>query len=287
MDLKKEIKLSALSRRKPKGAEGSAEAKRAEEKPAKKERKALFARKERPPKESRKPRAKKEKTASVAPRSGPELPAIPLMRAFNLQPRDETREKKQGRLGLAQVLVALVGLLLIGGLGSAYIFMGARAGDRQAQVEDLRAQLADLEVPPETPAKHDDSAVLTEGQARTQTLAGALQGRVAWDRILREVSLVLPDEAYLTQVTASTSGAAPAAAAPAPATTPAPTTPAVPNSLTHAGAAKDQALVAQFIARLEVVPEFASVDLQSSAYDEKEGVYVFSIMATIAPGGAA
>jgi hypothetical protein len=279
VDLNKEIKLSDLFRRKAKDPEAAAGEKA--KKPAK-ERKALFARKEKAPQEPKAPKEPKAQRSRVAAKAGPELPAIPLMRAFNLQPGDDTRERPS-RLGLAQVLAALLGLLLIGGLGSAYIFMNARAGDRQAQVEDLRAQLADLEVPAETPATPGDTELLTEGQARTASLAGALQGRVAWDRILREVSLVLPDELYLTQVGAASVPQA-AGAAPAPTTTPAATT--APNTMTLAGAAGKQALVALFLSRLETLPEFASVDLQSSAYQEEGDVYVFSITATIAPGGA-
>jgi Tfp pilus assembly protein PilN len=267
VDLKKEIKLSDLFRRKTKDAP----AETAQPKPPKPEK----------PKKERKPRwRKRDEGAVVAARSAPELPVVPLMRAFNLMPREEAGEKAS-RLGLAQVLVALLGLLLVAGLGSGYLFMSARASDRQNQVYDLRAQLADLEVPAETPATPGAAELVSEGQSRTAALATALQGRVAWDRVLREVTLVLPEKAYLTQISATTPSAGSTASNPAVTTNPN----AAPNSLALIGYADRQASVAEFMARLEVVPEFATVDLQSSTAQEG-GVYAFSILATIAPEGA-
>lgn len=280
MDLQKEIKLSDLFGRKKKPTEDGATTEKPK-KPAK-ERKPLFARKDKAEKKAKPPKEPKQRKAGrkrLQPAPGPELPAIPLMRAFNLQPGDDTREKST-RLGLAQVLVALLGLLLIGGLGSFYILTSATVADKRSQVEDLRAQLADLEVPAEEPAKATNGELLSEGQARTLALAGALQGRVAWDRIMREVSLVIPQELYLTQVSAATlpvsaptTPADPAAAAPA-------------NSISMSGAAANQGTVALFLSRLETIPEFQSVDLQSSARDQQSGAYSFAIVATVAPGGA-
>jgi Tfp pilus assembly protein PilN len=267
VDLKKEIKLSDLFRRKPKDVDAST----AEPKTPKPEK---------PKKERKLKRKRAEDGMAVTAKSAPEVPAIPLMRAFNLMPGDEVGEKSS-RLGLAQVLVALLGLLLVAGLGSGYLFMSARVSDRQGEVYDLRAQLADLEVPAETPAKPGAAELVSEGQSRTTALATALQGRVAWDRVLREVSLVLPEKAYLTQVSATTPSAGSTTSNPAVSSNPN----AAPNSLALVGYADRQASVAEFMARLEVIPEFATVDLQSSTAQD-QGFYAFSILATIAPEGA-
>jgi Tfp pilus assembly protein PilN len=269
VDLKKEIKLSDLLRRKSK--DGSPEATAKPEKPEK----------ERKPKKERGVKRGLREKKKVVANGAPELPAIPLMRAFNLMPGDEVREKT-GRLALAQLLVALLGLVLVAGLGSAYIFMGARATERQGQVDDLRAQLAKLEVPAETPAAPGSSELASEGQARTAALAQALQGRVAWDRVLREVSLVLPENVYLTQISATTPAAAAASSNPAVIANPN----AAPNALALVGNADKQASVAEFLARLEVIPEFATVELQSSTAADETSAFAFSIIASIAPEGA-
>ena len=95
------------------------------------------------------------------------------------------------------------------GSAGAFMLMGARAKERQATADDLRAQLAELTA--QAPAADEPSvATLTaEGQARTAALSDALAARVAWDRILREFSLVLPEGVWLTTLSSS-SAVAPA-----------------------------------------------------------------------------
>ncbi|MGH3030463.1 MAG: PilN domain-containing protein [Gaiellaceae bacterium] len=279
MDLNKEIKLGDLFRRKAKDAGEAPE----QPKPPKEPRRALFARKEKAPKR-KEPKAPK-KAAPQPPRAAPAPPAIPLMRAFNLLPREEAAERSV-RLGLAQVLVALLGLLVVAGLGTGYLFMGARVADKQAQVDDLRARVADLDVPSEAPAEAPDPSLATEGEARTAALAGALTGRVAWDRVLREVTLVVPEDVWLTSVTAQTPGAAAAGGAPAQPTDPAA---AAGNAMTIVGTAESQEAVARFLARLGVVPELVSVQLQTSAAEIQESgarFFTFTVVATVDPAGA-
>lgn len=154
MDMNKEIKLSDIFRRRAKtpGDEGAAAPE--EEKP-KKERRALFSRvpsekKEKAPKtpkapkQPKEPRGRRAKAPAVEERPAVELPQIPLMRAFNLMPGDEARERKSGRAGLPQIAVALLGVLVFAGLGGGYLFTSAGVTSKQSELDDLRAQLAEL-----------------------------------------------------------------------------------------------------------------------------------------------
>ena len=285
MDLNKEIKLGDLFRRKAKDAAEAPE----EPKPPKEPRRALFARKEKEPKapkQPKEPKARKEKTAPRAPKAAPAPPAIPLMRAFNLLPGEEAAERTT-RVGLAQVLVALLGLLVVAGLGTGYLFMSGSVADKQAQVDDLRIQLADLDVPSEAPAEEGEGDVplASDAEARTAALAGALAGRVAWDRVLREVTLVVPEDVWFTTVTTASPDAA-AADGTAPAETPAE---GAGDSLTIAGTARSQEAVARLLARLGVIPELTDVQLQSSVAELQESgasTFLFSIVATVDPAGA-
>ncbi|MGH3094130.1 MAG: PilN domain-containing protein [Gaiellaceae bacterium] len=300
MDLNKEIKLGDLFRRKAKDAEEAPE----EPKPPKEPRRALFARKEKAPKQPKEPKApkqpkeskapkqpkeskaRKEKAPEQAPKAAPAPPAIPLMRAFNLLPKEEAADRGT-RLGLAQVLVALLGLLVLAGLGTGYLFMSGRVADKHAQVDDLRVQLADLDVPSEAPEDEGagDAPFATDAEARTAALAGALTGRVAWDRVLREVTLVVPEEVWFTTVTASSPDTAVAEGS-APASTP---DAGAGNSLTMAGTARSQDAVARLLARLAVIPELIDVQLQSSTAEPQENgstTFSFSIVATVDPAGA-
>lgn len=296
MDLNKEIKLGDLFRRRAKTPDDEAAAAPEEEKP-KKERRALFSRPPReekekapkqpkPEKKPKEPRGRRAKRPAVEERPVVELPQIPLMRAFDLMPREEAREKKGGRAGLQQVAVALLGVLVFAGLAGGYLFTGAGVTSKQSELDDLRAQLAELEVPAEKPTQGAaDTEAVAEGQARTTALATALASRIAWDRVLREVSLVVPEGVWLTQLTATTPNAAAGGAA---AVAPGIAAGASPNTLAATGYAVNQEHVAVLLARLESIPELTSVQLLSSTrVDGDTGrVYQFSIQAGVDPLGA-
>ena len=285
MDLNKEIKLSDLFRRKKGPAD---EDSAPEEKPAKEKKPRTsfsFSRAKKEPKAPEEPKAKQ----TVSPKSAPAPPAVPLMRAFNLMPKEDEREKAAASPAFLKVVVALVAILVLAGLAGAYMLMGARAQERQAVADDLRAQLAELTVQA-APDEEPDVATLTaEGQARTAALSDALAARVAWDRILREFSLVLPDGVWLTTLSSSSAVAAASGAVV--------TETSSQGTFTINGFATSQEDVALLLSRLEVIPEFSSVQLQSSsrgADATAEGGaspsgdpqdFSFAIVATIAPEG--
>lgn len=290
MDLNKEIKLSDLFRR---GGKASADDAPAEEKPPKEPRKSISFSLSRGEKEPKEPKAPKEK-AAVESKSAPAPPAVPLMRAFDLMPKESASEKRSSLASpqLIKVGVALVAILMLAGLAGAYMMMDASAKEKQSQADDLRAQLAELTAqaaPDQGAAAGGGASLAVEGQARTVALSDALAARVAWDRILREFSLVLPEDVWLTTLS-STSGTTAAPAAGAVATT-------SEGTFTINGFAGSQSDVALLLSRLAVVPEFSSVQLQSSARGADATVeggasasgdpsdFSFSIVATIAPEG--
>src|SRR5919201_5275108 len=117
VDLKKEIKLSDLFKGRSKEPKP---VKQEGEKPAKppkppKEKRPLFA---------RGGRAKKTSEKLVAATPSLPLPDIPLMRPFNLLPPEEATAKSR-RVGMAEVGVALGGILLVAVLGALYVFSSA------------------------------------------------------------------------------------------------------------------------------------------------------------------
>lgn len=269
--LKKEIKLSDLRPRRRKVAADGADK---EEKPAK----AARGRSSRP--FSRGP-GKPE--AGDAPAAVPAVPpSVPLMRAFNLMPRDEPRQGRGASAPLPQIGLAVLGLLLVVGLGAAYLLMGARVADKQSRADDLRAQVAAQQEPapaPQPPAQGaTDPALLQESQARTAALADALAGRVAWDRVLREFSLVVPDDVSLTTLAAGSQATDSSTPPPADAAS-------ASDSFTITGLARSQEDVALLLSRLAVLPELDTVQLQTSVLEGN--AYTFSILATVGAQGAA
>src|SRR6266498_5324467 len=189
VDMHKEIKLSDLFKR---GSKDSGDGQNGDEpKPPKKVK---------PPKEPKRRKEPKQKApkATVTEHEAPPPADIPLMRAFNLLPREEARTVKEGASSpVPQVLVALAGVLVFAVLAAFYLMAGTDVTAKQGQVEDLRAELAAYQATAQQqqPSVEDKSAALAnERVGRTNALAAALGKRLAWDRLLSEIALVIPDE---------------------------------------------------------------------------------------------
>ena len=122
------------------------------------------------------------------------------MRAVNLLPRDEGRTRRQPG---AVLLTAVLGSVLLTAVLCGW-FMMASSGvsDKQAQLDGSKAEL--LAIPPPEPPDTSQSTLVAEKDARLTVLGTALGNRIAWDRVLREVSLVLPEDVWLE--TMSTNG---------------------------------------------------------------------------------
>jgi Tfp pilus assembly protein PilN len=268
VDLHKEIKLSDLFKRTPKD---SAEKAEKPEKPPK------------PPKErKRRKEPKPPKATAVTAQEAPELLAIPLMRAFNLLPSDEARQTKERKSPLPRVLVALGGVLVIAALAAFYLMAGADVTKKRGDVEDLRAQLAAYQAREEEPAVEDKSSALAaERIGRTNALAGPIATRLAWDRLLRELAFVIPDDATVARLEAT----APAAFNAPP---PADGSPVVNFTIT--GGIDSQPSVAEFLARLSAIPELTDVTIKEARRAEETDTearghpYFFAITATLRAG---
>ena len=202
------------------------------------------------------------------------------MRAVNLLPRDEIRPS----FGSANRRVAIggsTGFALVSVALAALVISAASAlSSKQQTLDGLRADAAELQ-PSAATATQDDSALVTEKSARIGALATALTGRVAWDRVLREISLVLPGDVWLTSLLAQ-SPAAGAAGNPA-----GPDAPAS-NGLTLSGSTYSQAGVARFLSRLAVVRSLTDVQLQSSTTTVigKRSIVQFTVAAQVKAPGA-
>ena len=197
------------------------------------------------------------------------------MRAVNLLPRDEAKRSFEAKRG---VVFGGVGgaALATAVLASMMISAGGAASSKQQELDGLRAQIAAIPTVPVIDTSEEDALAAEKG-ARVGALSAALAGRVAWDRVLRQVSLVLPEDVWLTNLSAAapTPDAAQAAAA--------------GSGFTLTGATYSQNGVARFLSRLAVIPDLANVRLQSSQsqlVNERELVQ-FTILADVRAPGAA
>lgn len=223
------------------------------------------------------------------------------MRAVNLLPRDEARRSSSGsRLPLLVVAAGAAAVTTLGAL--AVLSAGSEADTLRSEVAALEAAMARV---PEAPAPVVAPAALRQERAdRLAALSAAVSERIPFDRLMREVALVLPDDAWLTGITAAApSRAAPTAGAPA---TQAATD--VERGVTIQGATYSHESVARVLARFAAMPSLANVQLTASALvepgqaatptgsgqqapDEPTGtskqkpVVTFTILASVRPGG--
>ena len=200
------------------------------------------------------------------------------MRAVNLLPRDEVKrsfEAKRGVVFGAAGGTALVTALLVTMAMSA----GGAAGEKQAELDGLRAEIAAVPAPSEQDTSNDDALAAEKG-ARVGALSAALTTRVAWDRVLRQVSLILPEDVWLTNLSATAPG--PATGEPGQAST--------GSGFTLNGSTYSQNGVARFLSRLSVIPDLENVRLQSSqsAIVFERELVQFTILADVrGPGDTA
>jgi Tfp pilus assembly protein PilN len=208
------------------------------------------------------------------------------MRAVNLLPRQHVEQKRERPNAVA--LGALIGgaavlLVLVAGF-----LLANRSVDRQRQaLTDARAMLA------ATPA-HKVSAktqafratLLSQREQRSLALAAAIGKRVAWDRILRRVALVMPGDVWLQSLV----GSVPLDSTLTPTTTTTPSAlPPLPTALTIQGYTYSQDGVARLLERLAVVPDLDNVQLQTSQTQKigNQTVISFTIVSDIKKGRGA
>ena len=270
IDMKKEIKISDLWKRGPKEPKA--------EKPPKEPKRAKEPKPPKEKKERRLGRGTKEKVAAIEAKSGLPVRDIPLMRAFNLLPKEEVRtEKESKQSAIPHVIVALAGVLVFAALAAFYLSSSAAVTKKSGELDDLRGQLASLQVPEKQPqAPSEGPNIDSERAARTAALSTALADRLAWDRVLRELALVLPADVTLVTLDAT---------APSPGSAGAATSGGV-SSFRVTGTSASQASVARLLSRLQVIPELQNVQLEFATASEDPAVpgVNFAITASVRQG---
>lgn len=187
------------------------------------------------------------------------------MRAVNLLPRDAGRT----RTGTTRTpLLIAAGGAAVATSAAVVLFLSASgtATELRIQLAETRAALATL---PSTPRPAvSTGALVQERSNRVVALAAALSTRIPFDRLLREVSYVLPEDAWLTGITALAPADAEAVGT-APGTAPAPSSTGQ-QGVTIQGSTYSHESVARVLARLSALPSLTNVRLTASARVEPE-----------------
>ena len=126
------------------------------------------------------------------------------MRPINLIPPQERRGSQAPlRSGpLAYILVGALVLLLAG--VTAMVLTGNKISDREGEVATLTSEDATAAAEAEKLASYVSFQTTSEQRVATvQTLADS---RFDWERVMRELSLILPSDVWLVELNASASG---------------------------------------------------------------------------------
>jgi len=187
------------------------------------------------------------------------------MRAVNLLPRDVERTRGDGSR-LLVLLVAGGAAAATAGMVMVFLSASGAAGDRRAElaaVEDAIELVPGAGAPTVTAAN-----LVQERTDRVAALAAALSTRTSFDQLFRELSFVLPADAWLTGIRAAAPASAPPTGASPGGAPPASSTET--QGVTIQGATYSHRSVARVLARLAVMPSLENVRLTASARVEPQ-----------------
>ncbi|HYX77219.1 MAG TPA: PilN domain-containing protein [Gaiellaceae bacterium] len=210
------------------------------------------------------------------------------MKAVNLLPKDD-RRRGGPNIPPALAATAIGGFTVVmAALALLFVTAHGTVKSRRLELEQKKQELAAIPVPAQNQLAQQD-ALVSDKKARVTALNAALSRRVAWDRVLREFALVLPDDVWLENLTAAAPTAATATTA----------TLAAPSSNTGSLAAGEQGFtiegytyshdaVARLLTRLAVIPDLEQVQLVTSeqAKVNDRPIVHFKISANVRAPGA-
>jgi Tfp pilus assembly protein PilN len=181
------------------------------------------------------------------------------MRPVNLIP-PEDRRGERAPLRAGPLAYVVVGVLLLAFVGIyMLVSVGNSISEREAEVAGLQQQLDSSKA--RADALQSFSAFASMEQGRTETVSSLAHSRFDWERVLRELALVVPEEVSLVDLSGAVAGAA-SAESDADATNggaeiDAPT-------LTMSGCASDHESVAQMVSALRDIDGVTRVGLSNS-----------------------
>jgi hypothetical protein len=204
------------------------------------------------------------------------------MRAVNLLPKDAGGAKSIRREDPAVLVGTILAAIVLLALLAGFLNVHSKVNGEQRKLDAARAEYAELSAKaqdtpaPAAPVKTTpiipSPSVTSEEQPRLTAVSSALGSRIAWDRILREFSLVLPSDVTISSLSLT-------APNPTAATTGAPG--AAPTGFQIQGTAYSHDGVARLLSRMMLIPDLSDVTLGSSTADTNGGNVQFSISAGI------
>ena len=192
------------------------------------------------------------------------------MRAVNLLPRESQRSNLRPS---PPVLTGVVGAIVVTtALCAGFLLQSAKVAEKRNELDAARAELA-LVPPPAAQQSDAGVGLAAEEVQRVTALQGAISGRIAWDRLLREVSLVLPKDVWVSTLSL---------------TAPLPGEADTARQFAIAGNAYSHEGVARLLSRFALIPDLTNVQLGSSTrlIPGQKSTVTWNIVARIREPGA-
>jgi Tfp pilus assembly protein PilN len=210
------------------------------------------------------------------------------VKAVNLIPSEQRRARATGgRQGGGYVVLGVLGVLLV--MAVAYVLTANSVNDKTTQAKKAQREAEALEAQASQLDSFTDFASIKE--QRLAAVVAAAKTRFDWERLMRELSRVMPAGSWLQTTQASVLGEPDTAVLPAdPAA--APTGP----SATFVGCTPRQSEVAKILVRLRSLHRVVDVELNESlreqgvkdvTVDSCGPLYKFDVTVTFAPAAEA
>jgi Tfp pilus assembly protein PilN len=185
------------------------------------------------------------------------------MRPINLIPADERRSSK-APIRTGPIAYLLIGALALGlGAVALLVLTNNKIADKKAQITDLQQREAAATAQAQQYAPFTNFATLQ--QSRQSTVKSLADSRFDWERVMRELSRVIPSNIWLVHLTGSAGGGASDSTT---ASTTADTSITGP-SLQIVGCGADQDAVAGFLSALRDIDGVTRVGLLRSERPEE------------------
>ena len=207
------------------------------------------------------------------------------MRAVNLIPTEQRRAKASGKgSGIAYVVVGALAVVLV--MAVAYVLTSNKVNENETKAAQAKQEADALEAQAAALGSFTNFAAIKE--QRLASVVTTAQARFDWERMMREVSMIMPEGSWLKTTQASVLGDQDAAADAAGSTVPVVVNPAA----TFVGCTKKQSEVATLMVRMSGMHRVTDVELNQSAQEAADGeasidscgrLYQFDVTVTFEP----
>jgi Tfp pilus assembly protein PilN len=207
------------------------------------------------------------------------------VRAVNLIPTEQRRAKASGKAsGAAYVVVGVLAVFLV--MAVAYVLTSNKVNENETKAAEAKQEADALEAQAAALGSFTNFAAIKE--QRLVSVVTTAQVRFDWERLMREVSMIMPEGSWLKTTQASVLGDPDAAADAAGSTAPVVANP----SATFVGCTKKQSEVATLMVRMRQMHRVTDVELNQSAQEAADGeasiescgrLYQFDVTVTFEP----